>query len=57
MVGSMYQAEIPVGISKYKENEKGKVTGNSFSLRLQLRIRYMIQRICREALHLFILRK
>lgn len=24
MVGSMYQAETPSGLSKYKENEKGK---------------------------------
>lgn len=23
MVGSMFQAEIPVGICRYKENEKG----------------------------------
>ena len=25
MVGSMYQAETPSGLSKYKENEKGKI--------------------------------
>lgn len=24
MVGSMFQAEIPVGICKYRENEKGE---------------------------------
>lgn len=24
MVGSMFQAEIPAGICKYKENEKGE---------------------------------
>lgn len=23
MVGSMFQAEIPVGVCRYKENEKG----------------------------------
>lgn len=27
MVGSMYQAETPVGLCKYKENEKGKLSG------------------------------
>lgn len=27
MVGSMFQAEIPVGICRYKENEKGGLTG------------------------------
>lgn len=26
MVGSMYQAETPIGLCKYKENEKGKAT-------------------------------
>ncbi len=25
MVGSMYQAETPVGLCKYKDNEKGKL--------------------------------
>lgn len=25
MVGSMFQAEIPVGICRYKENEKGRL--------------------------------
>lgn len=25
MVGSMYQAETPVGLCKYKDNEKGRL--------------------------------
>lgn len=27
MVGSMYQAETPVGLCKYKDNEKGARAG------------------------------
>lgn len=30
MVGSMYQAETPVGLCKYKENEKGEFLCSSF---------------------------
>lgn len=35
MVGSMFQAEIPAGTCKYKENEKGE-TWRHLSLRLRL---------------------
>lgn len=33
MVGSMYQAETPVGLCKYKDNEKGEQAGLMTSAR------------------------
>lgn len=36
MVGSMYQAETPVGLSKYKDNEKGKLVCVLTSAQLNL---------------------
>lgn len=32
MVGSMYQAETPAGLCKYKDNEKGNQAPGSLSL-------------------------
>lgn len=32
MVGSMYQAETPAGLCKYKDNEKGELVFSRFNI-------------------------